>query len=144
MEKVQRERDEKLNNEKLRFFTNISHELRTPLTLILGPVKQLLEQEELSPYSKGRGNLIQQNAERLLRLVNQILDFRRAETGELALKVFKTDILVRTENILNSFVEVAHAKNITLNLNVEETSMKCWIDIDKYNKIPTIYLLNRP
>lgn len=135
MEKVQRERDEKLNNEKLRFFTNISHELRTPLTLILGPVKQLLEQEELSPYSKGRGNLIQQNAERLLRLVNQILDFRRAETGELALKVFKTDILVRTENILNSFVEVAHAKNITLNLNVEETSMKCWIDIDKYNKI---------
>ncbi|WP_418502388.1 two-component regulator propeller domain-containing protein [Flagellimonas sp.] len=135
MEKVQRERDEKLNNEKLRFFTNISHELRTPLTLILGPVKQLLDQEELSPYSKGRGNLIQQNAERLLRLVNQILDFRRAETGELALKVFKTDILIRTENILNSFVEVAHAKNITLNLNVEESSMKCWIDIDKYNKI---------
>ncbi|WP_228239048.1 hybrid sensor histidine kinase/response regulator transcription factor [Allomuricauda sp. M10] len=135
MEKVQRERDEKLNNEKLRFFTNISHELRTPLTLILGPVKQLLEQEDLSPYSKGRGNLIQQNAERLLRLVNQILDFRRAETGELALKVFKIDILVRTENILNSFVEVAHAKNITLNLNVEEESMKCWIDIDKYNKI---------
>jgi Signal transduction histidine kinase len=135
MEKVQRERDEKLNNEKLRFFTNISHELRTPLTLILGPVKQLLEQDDLSPYSKGRGNLIQQNAERLLRLVNQILDFRRAETGELALKVFKIDILVRTENILNSFVEVAHAKNITLNLNVEEESMKCWIDIDKYNKI---------
>lgn len=135
MEKVQRERDEKLNNEKLRFFTNISHELRTPLTLILGPVKQLLEQEELSPYSKSRGNLIRQNAERLLGLVNQILDFRRAETGELALKVFKIDILVRTENILNSFLEVAHAKNITLNLNVEESSMKCWIDIDKYNKI---------
>lgn len=135
MEKVQRERDEKLNNEKLRFFTNISHELRTPLTLILGPVKQLMEQDELSPYSKGRANLIQQNAERLLRLVNQILDFRRAETGELALKVIKIDIMVRTENILNSFIEMAHAKNITLNLNVEESSMKCHIDIDKYNKI---------
>ena len=134
-EKVKRERDEKLNNEKLRFFTNISHELRTPLTLILGPVKQLLEQENANTYARSRVDLIYQNANRLLRLVNQILDFRRAETGELKLKVSKVEILLGTKNIFNSFIELSQSKNINFNLNVEEKSIECWIDMDKYNKI---------
>ncbi|SFU69878.1 Two component regulator propeller [Pustulibacterium marinum] len=134
-EKVKRERDEKLNNEKLRFFTNISHELRTPLTLILGPTKQLLEQEKENTYTRSRIDLIYQNANRLLRLVNQILDFRRAETGELKLKVSQNDILISTKNIFSSFIELADSKNITFNLHVDETSLECWIDKDKYNKI---------
>lgn len=134
-EKVQRERDEKLNNEKLRFFTNISHELRTPLTLILGPVKQLLEQDKSNSYPRSRVDLIHQNANRLLRLVNQILDFRRAETGELKLKVSKLNILENTKNITYSFIELSQSKNINFNLNFEEELMECWIDSDKYNKI---------
>ncbi len=135
LEKVRRERDEKLNNEKLRFFTNISHELRTPLTLILGPVKQLLGNENISTYDKGRANLIHQNANRLLRLVNQILDFRRAESGELKLRVAKTEVLQHTKSIFNSFIELAQSKRISMNLNVEHTTLECWIDLDKYNKI---------
>ncbi|GIZ09742.1 two-component regulator propeller domain-containing protein [Flavobacterium sp. UMI-01] len=134
-EKIRRERDEKLNNEKLRFFTNISHELRTPLTLILGPVKQLLDQENSSSFEKSRVTLIYQNANRLLRLVNQILDFRRAETGELKLRVAKADVLVTTKEIFNSFIELAQSKNINYNLNVEEETLMCWIDLDKYSKI---------
>ncbi|MCG9793171.1 hybrid sensor histidine kinase/response regulator transcription factor [Flavobacterium algicola] len=134
-EKIRRERDEKLNNEKLRFFTNISHELRTPLTLILGPVKQLLDQDNSNSYEKSRVNLIYQNANRLLRLVNQILDFRRAETGELKLRVTKTDILPDTTDIFNSFIEMAHTKNISFNFNVEDDVIECWIDMDKYSKI---------
>ncbi|MDO3694606.1 two-component regulator propeller domain-containing protein [Wenyingzhuangia sp. chi5] len=135
LEKVKRERDEKLNNEKLRFFTNISHELRTPLTLILGPVKQLLQQENASSYERSRVDLIYQNANRLLRLVNQILDFRRAETGALKLKVYKVDIVINTKNIFTSFIELSHTKNINFNLNIETDSLFCWIDMDKYNKI---------
>ncbi|MGY5353369.1 hybrid sensor histidine kinase/response regulator transcription factor [Wenyingzhuangia sp. IMCC45467] len=135
LEKVKRERDEKLNNEKLRFFTNISHELRTPLTLILGPVKQLLEQENANSYEKSRVNLIYQNANRLLRLVNQILDFRRAETGALKLKVSKVDVMISTQNIFTSFIELSHTKNINFNLNSENEHLECWIDMDKYNKI---------
>lgn len=135
LEKVKRERDEKLNNEKLRFFTNISHELRTPLTLILGPVKQLLEQEGLGSYHRSRVDLIHQNANRLLRLVNQILDFRRAETGELKLKVANTNILNTTKDIFNSFHELAQSKNINFNLNVEDVPEECLLDVDKYNKI---------
>ncbi|MEL0454687.1 two-component regulator propeller domain-containing protein [Flavobacteriaceae bacterium SZ-1-7] len=135
MEKVKRERDEKLNTEKLRFFTNISHELRTPLTLILGPVKQLLEQKTTDKYEESRLNLIYQNANRLLRLVNQILDFRRAETGALSLKVSEIDVIAPTKNIFNSFIELAQTKNITFNLNIETEPLECWIDLDKYNKI---------
>ncbi|WP_117882363.1 two-component regulator propeller domain-containing protein [Aureibaculum luteum] len=135
LEKVMRERDEKLNNEKLRFFTNISHELRTPLTLILGPVKQLLDQEGASSYAKSRVDLIYKNANRLLRLVNQILDFRRAETGELKLKVTKTEILSKTNDIFNSFLELSESKNINFNLNIEDEVGECWIDMDKYTKI---------
>ncbi|WP_372757185.1 two-component regulator propeller domain-containing protein [Mariniflexile sp.] len=136
-EKVNRERDIKLNNEKLRFFTNISHELRTPLTLILGPVKQLIEEakESSTEYQKSRYNLIHQNASRLLNLVNQVLDFRKAQTGELKLKVSKTDILLYTKNTFDSFKEFAYNKHIELNFNTEDEAFFGWIDRDKYDKI---------
>ncbi|MDB2606999.1 ATP-binding protein [Zobellia sp.] len=136
-EKVNRERDVKLNNEKLRFFTNISHELRTPLTLILGPVKQLIEEndKQSSDYQKSRYNLIHQNASRLLNLVSQVLDFRKAQTGELKLKVSKTDILKYTLNTFDSFKEFAYNKNIQFNFNAETDSLFGWIDRDKYDKI---------
>ncbi|XCF05947.1 two-component regulator propeller domain-containing protein [Tamlana crocina] len=135
LEKVKRERDEKLNNEKLRFFTNISHELRTPLTLILGPAKQLINNQN-DDYILSRANLVYQNANRLLRLVNQILDFRRAETGELKLKVAKTNISEHVKSVFNSFKELALEKNISLSLNIEsEGAFICWIDVDKFSKI---------
>jgi signal transduction histidine kinase/ligand-binding sensor domain-containing protein/DNA-binding response OmpR family regulator len=133
-EKIKRERDEKLNNEKLRFFTNISHELRTPLTLILGPVKQLLESNTNS-HERSRINLINQNANRLLRLVNQILDFRRAETGVIKLKVVKAELVIPTENVFYSFSELAESKHINFNLDIESEVKDCWIDLEKYNKI---------
>lgn len=134
-EKVQRERDEKLNNEKLRFFTNISHELRTPLSLILGPTRQILEHADTNDFLKSRANLINHSTNQLLRLVNQILDFRRAEAGEVKLQVAEVDILPATKNIFYSFVELAHSKNINFNFNVEDQALICWIDLDKYNKV---------
>lgn len=135
-EKVNREHDIKLNNEKLRFFTNISHELRTPLTLILGPAKQLLdENSNATDYEKSRYNLIYQNASRLLNLVNQVLDFRKAQSGELKLKVTKTDILSYSKNIFDSFKEMAFNKKIKLNFITEDEAIEGWIDNDKYDKI---------
>jgi len=137
MEKIKRERDEKLSNEKLRFFTNISHELRTPLTLILGPAKQLIEQgiESGNQFQKSKSNLIHQNANRLLNLVNQVLDFRRAQSGELRLKVTKTDILLHTRNTFRSFEELAGDKKIHFNIICENENIEGYIDRDKYDKI---------
>jgi len=135
-EKVNREHDVKLNNEKLRFFTNISHELRTPLTLILGPAKQLLdENSNATDYEKSRYNLIYQNASRLLNLVNQVLDFRKAQSGELKLKVTKTDILVYSKNIFDSFKEMAYDKKIKLSFISQDDVINGWLDNDKYDKI---------
>ncbi|WP_339708624.1 two-component regulator propeller domain-containing protein [uncultured Kriegella sp.] len=137
MEKVKRERDEKLSNEKLRFFTNISHELRTPLTLILGPAKQLIEEgkDSASYFHQSRFNLIHQNANRLLNLVNQVLDFRRAQSGELQLKVTQTDILLHTNNTFRSFEELADDKKIHFNLISENENIGGYIDRDKYDKM---------
>lgn len=135
LEKVKRERDEKLNNEKLRFFTNISHELRTPISLIIGPAKQLEEEGAGTDYQKGRVNLILRNSNRLLYLVNQLLDFRKAQTGELKLKVSKTDILLYTRNTFNSFEGFANDKKIKLNLICEYEKIEGWIDRDKFDKI---------
>jgi signal transduction histidine kinase/ligand-binding sensor domain-containing protein/DNA-binding response OmpR family regulator len=136
-EKVNREHDIKLNNEKLRFFTNISHELRTPLTLILGPAKQLLDENNsnATEYEKSRYNLIYQNASRLLNLVNQVLDFRKAQSGELKLKVSKTDILAYSKNIFDSYKELAYNKKIKLNFTSGVDTITGWIDNDKYDKI---------
>ncbi|BFP40486.1 two-component regulator propeller domain-containing protein [Flavobacteriaceae bacterium GF1] len=137
MVKVKREHDEKLSNEKLRFFTNISHELRTPLTLILGPAKQMIEEgeEHGNTYQLTRSNLIYENANRLLGLVNQILDFRKVQTGELKLKVTQTDILLQTQNIFDSFKPLASGKRIHYNLSVEEEEIMGWVDHDKFDKI---------
>ncbi|WP_281636186.1 hybrid sensor histidine kinase/response regulator transcription factor [Flavobacterium marginilacus] len=134
-EKINREQDIKLNNEKLRFFTNISHELRTPLTLILGPAKQLMEEGNASEYQKSRYNLIHQNASRMLNLVNQVLDFRRAQAGELKLKASETDIVTYSKNIFDSFKEMAFNKNIVLTFNTENDHIRGWVDNDKYDKI---------
>lgn len=137
MEKLKQERNEKLNNEKFRFFTNISHELRTPLTLILGPAKDLLKQagKTQNEYQETRAKLIHHNANRLLNLVTQILDFRKAQTGELQLKVSKIDILEQSKSVFESFKELAKNKNISLNFNCENESIFGWIDKDKLDKI---------
>lgn len=137
MEKVKRERDEKLNNEKLRFFTNISHELRTPLTLILGPIKQLIEEntETGNQLQKGKFNLIHQNTNRLLNLVNQVLDFRKSQSGELSLKVSKTDIILHSKTTFDSFQELADNKKIQFNFISEKDALEGYIDRDKYDKV---------
>nr|WP_299074414.1 two-component regulator propeller domain-containing protein [uncultured Allomuricauda sp.] len=137
LEKLKQERNEKLNNEKFRFFTNISHELRTPLTLILGPAKDLLKQagKTQNEYQETRAKLIHHNANRLLNLVTQILDFRKAQTGELQLKVSKIDILEQSKSIFESFKELAKNKNISFNFNCENETISGWIDKDKLDKI---------
>ncbi|MGS2762640.1 hybrid sensor histidine kinase/response regulator transcription factor [Sinomicrobium sp. M5D2P9] len=137
VEKVKRERDEKLNNEKIRFFTNLSHELRTPLTLILGSAKQLLveNREQYNEQQTEKFGLIHQNANRLLLLVNQILDFRKAEKGKLELKVAQTNIRKHTLKTFNSFKELAKNKGVQLHFNCEQEEITGWIDRDKYDKM---------
>ncbi|MGQ1948261.1 two-component regulator propeller domain-containing protein [Geofilum sp. OHC36d9] len=135
LEKVHREREDKLNHEKLRFFTNISHELRTPISLIIGPAKQLVEEGMASESQRNRVELILKNSNRLYNLVNQLLDFRKAQNGELKLKVSKTDILLYTQDIFHSFDGLVKEKKINYHLMCEYDEIIGWIDGDKYDKI---------
>ncbi len=134
-ERIKQAQIEKLNQTKLEFFTNISHEFRTPLTLIIGPIENLLENEKLSHHYKKTLNLMSRNAHRLLRLVNQLLDLRKIEKGNLNLQARESDLVHFVGEIFQAFEELAKRKNISYEFvkNVDELIM--YFDHDKLDKI---------
>ncbi len=127
---------------KLRFFTNISHEIRTPLTLILGPLNQVLEQGMIDGDAKGKLQLVKRNADQLLKLINQLLDFRKLEAGKYTLHYEKADLLFFVGSILESFQSMAVEKGIRLSLYTDRESFVTWFDNDKMQKILNNLLSN--
>ena len=135
LERVQRENMEKLNRAKLQFFTNISHEFRTPLTLILGPVQSLIESGSGSKFVRDHLHSISNNAQRLLRLVNQLLDFRKAESGNLKLEVSEGNIVKFLKEIKLSFDALAEQLKIDFQFYSSSNVIKAWFDRDQFEKI---------
>lgn len=127
--------EHQLSNIKLRFFTDISHELRTPLTLITSPVSEVLEHEPLSPIARKHLTVVHKNTERMLRLVNQILDFRKIENKKMKVLLEKTDILDLLQRVMDNFRLIAEEKHIDYRLETNQESIYCWIDRDKFEKI---------
>lgn len=127
--------EQQLANIKLRFFTDISHELRTPLTLITSPIGEVLESEQLSPNARKHLTLVHTNTERMLRLINQILDFRKIENKKMKLMLEKTEIITSLEKVMDNFRLMAEEKNINFHLQTDQESIYCWIDQDKFEKI---------
>ncbi len=135
LEHFEKEKIEELSNLKLKFFTNITHEFRTPLTLILGPLEQL-RKANLNPGSrKDLLEMMHKNANILMRLINQLLDFRKIEQSQLDLKVGKTDIIKVCNNILESFRSISREKNIILQFQHRIESEEFWLDEDKVEKM---------
>lgn len=122
IKRIEIEKERELNESKLTFFTNISHEFRTPLTLILSPLNDLMEQKGLSPKHLKNLSFIEKNANKLLNLVNQLLDFRKAEYGSLLLSVSEGNIVRFCNEVFLYFKESAREKNINFNFsaNTEE------------------------
>lgn len=135
LERLQRENLEKLNKAKLQFFTNVSHEFRTPLTLILGPVQSLLESSELGKSVRDHILSISNNSHRLLRLVNQLLDFRKAESGNMELKVSEGNLARFVKEIKLSFADLAEKMGIDLRFETSSDVIKVWFDRDHFEKI---------
>lgn len=127
--------EQQLANIKLRFFTDISHELRTPLTLITSPVGEVLEHEPLTPSARKLLTVVHNNTERMLRLVNQILDFRKIENKKMKLLLEKTDIVELLQKVMDNFRLIAEEKSINFRLQTDKESIHCWIDQDKVEKI---------
>lgn len=124
-----------LSNIKLRFFTDISHELRTPLTLISSPVSEVLEDDTLSPSVREHLNIVHKNTERMLRLVNQILDFRKIQNNKMKLLLEETELIVFLMKITENFRLTAEEKQIDFTFHADQEELYLWIDRDKVEKI---------
>ncbi|WP_020528031.1 hybrid sensor histidine kinase/response regulator transcription factor [Flexithrix dorotheae] len=133
--KLEKEKSEELNQMKLTFFTNISHELRTPLTLILVPLEKLMVREDLNQSVQNQLKTIYRNVERLLRLINQILDFRKQETGNLKLQIGEENLETFIKKIKSSFNSLANQRNITFDFLTDQQNIKVWIDSEQMEKV---------
>ncbi|MBN2166163.1 MAG: response regulator [Marinilabiliaceae bacterium] len=135
LEKVQNEKDHELNELKSHFFTNITHEFRTPLTLILGPVEKMIAEVGLTDQMKKQLVVVQRNASRLLRLVNQLMEFRKVEKGKMELFIQKVNIIPLLVELHDSFKSIADAKRIDFSLNYSQSVIEIWVDLDKIEKV---------
>lgn len=122
------------NEAKVNFFTNMSHEFRTPLTLILGPLEELLNNTKNSVAQNRSLQLIYKNAIRLLRLVNQLIDFRKIEVDKMRLRVSENDLVTFVSEILASYHTIAQKRHIDLRLITNERQLSLWFDANMLDK----------
>ena len=128
LEKKNHEQEQELNNERLRFYTNITHELRTPLTLILGPLEDLLKRNTLSSGDSQKISVIHQSAIRLLNLINQILEFRKTETQNKKLCVAHDNIANLVYEIGLKYKELNRKPDIEFRIELEKEDMPLYFD----------------
>ena len=131
----EKEYEKKINRMNMSFFANISHEFRTPLTMISGPVTQLQESSEMTLENKRLLNIVQRNIRRMLRLVNQLLDFNKMEEDTLKLQVKSIDVIEQFRNLADIFKVTADEKNVMFRTYGLEDSLVMWADDDKLDKI---------
>lgn len=132
---------EEVTASKLQFFTNISHEVRTPLTLILGPLDKLMNLLHDSPYLQDL-ELVHKNAGRLLRVINQILDFRKVENKQEKLKIRETEIVSFAAEVKSYFNSMAKVRNIDYRFTADTKECRVWIDPDMIEKVLVNLLSN--
>ncbi|MEM7380454.1 MAG: ATP-binding protein, partial [Bacteroidota bacterium] len=125
-----------------RFFADVSHEFRTPLTLILGPLKDLLSSPSKDSEHKQSYELMQRNGEKLLGLVNQLLDLAKLESGTLPLQVSEQNLNTSLKTIAASFDSWAQHKNIAFQVDISDAISIGWFDSDALEKIINNLLSN--
>jgi len=120
---------------KLRFFTNISHEFRTPLTLIVGPLENMIKSGEIPEIFRKQINMMHRNSLRMLRMINQLMDFRKIENAKMKLQAGQYDLVSFTKEIQQSFENLAKRKQIQLSFQSSSPTIKVWFDWDKLDKV---------
>lgn len=130
-----------MHQEQLQFFTNISHEFRTPLSLILGPLEKL-KRENTNHQANHYYELMYRNANRMMGLINELMDFRKAESGVLKLNVMKSNLDTFVAEISDEFSELAIEKDIKFNVIVNNQHAETWFDRQVLEKIVINLLSN--
>ncbi|WP_163708089.1 hybrid sensor histidine kinase/response regulator transcription factor [Mangrovibacterium lignilyticum] len=127
--------ERKVNEIKLKFFTNISHEIRTPLTLVLGPLEDLKRMSNLPDSVKHPIEMMSSNGKRMLRLINQLLDFRKVQNQKMKLKLSEVDLVAFVREIGQNFDQLAEQRHIQFELPDNLESVNVWIDQEKMDSV---------
>ena len=138
MEKRNRQKEQELHNERLRFYTNIAHELRTPLTLIIGPLEDLKDNKGIPAAFRTKIQTIYRSAVQLLNLINQLMEFRKTETQNRQLTVGKGNLSNLITEIGLRYKELNQNEHVRINVKVEPVQENIYFDAD----IITIILNN--
>lgn len=127
-------REKTLSKRKFEFFTDIAHEIKTPLTLILAPLEDLIDSNKQNARVQNQLSLMKTNGDRLVNLINQLLDYRKFEAGAMQLRVGKGNIVKFSNEIYLSFKGLADKKNVDFIFEAPET-IELWYDRDKMEKV---------
>ncbi|MEI6865209.1 two-component regulator propeller domain-containing protein [Flavicella sp.] len=132
-----RQQKEELNERKLQFFTNISHEFRTPLTLIKNPLEGIISDTSLNlPYEiQEKHRIIYKNTDRLNRLINELMDYRKLELNKVRVKIVKMDLVAFMKDICDYFSDESIEKKIQFNFDCGFSELFVWVDPGMLDKI---------
>lgn len=133
---------EQATTRKLQFFTNVSHEIKTPLTLILGPLNKISRELPSDSPIADDIHIIKKNADRLKRVVSQLLDFRKVESNKMDMRVTEIDLVTFIEDVSSYFDNMAQSKQIQYSFQHDVSSVMLWVDTDKMEKILANLLSN--
>lgn len=125
---------EEMGEAKIKFFMNISHEIRTPLTLIITPLLSLIK-EDKEPYRQGIYEIIRKNSERILHLINQMMDLRKIDKGQMVMRMCLTDMVGFINEEYELFRQQALAKNIDFEYQHDSEELPVWIDRNNFDKV---------
>ncbi|MDR1809430.1 MAG: response regulator, partial [Prevotella sp.] len=134
-EKRENRHIEELNQSKLRFFTNISHEFRTPLTLIVNQIEIILQAGNIPQAIYGRLLNVMRNANRMKKLITELIDFRKYEQGFMELKVSENNLIAFLNEIFLSFKELAQSREIYYTFEHKQVEMNVWFDQNQMEKV---------
>ena len=132
---------EELADTKLKFFMNISHEIRTPMTLIVAPLLSLIKQDD-DPHRRSVYETIRRNAERILGLINQMMDLRKIDKGQMQMHMCETELVTFVGDIFTLFSQQAKSKNIQFTYEHDTQVLPVWIDRDNFDKVIVNLLSN--
>ena len=125
---------EEMGEAKIKFFMNISHEIRTPLTLIITPLLSLIK-EDKEPHRQGIYEIIRKNSERILHLINQMMDLRKIDKGQMMMRMCQTDMVAFINEEYELFKQQALAKNIDFEYQHDSEELPVWIDRNNFDKV---------
>jgi len=135
LDKLEEQKKEEIHQAKLRFFTNIAHEFSNSITLIFGSCERVLEHHDLNDKDKKHLLVVKRNAERMRNQIQQLMEFRKAETGYLSLHLEKVDVAEIIKYTLDSFLDMADSKKIILSMNIASNFTEWIVDRDVLEKV---------